>query len=83
MVEQEREAWQREKERLQADDPGMSMKELAAEFGLHINTIAPRILQGVQEGRYLAGMAYRTDARGCRRRVPVYRLNPKFKEPMR
>ena len=73
-------AWRAEGERGPASDDGMTLAEIAYEWGVKPKTVSKRIYAGVKEGRYLRGTGYRLTATSKRSPRPVYRINPDFKE---
>lgn len=66
--------WRAELSRLTKDDPGQTAEELARASGINPRTMRHILHNGVLEGRYIAGVAYRTSPSGRRARVAVYRL---------
>lgn len=66
--------WQKELDRVCAEDPGFTAIELAESAGLSLRIMQRIIRDGLKQGRYIRGWAYRQDAIGRRQRVPVYRV---------
>jgi len=71
--------WRAEGERALADDEGMTTKELCKLWGKSKTPVGKIIRDGLASGRYIEGVAYRENNQS-RRKCPVYRLNPDFKE---
>ena len=68
-----RDEWQKEIARLQADDPGMTTREIAELMHKPHRTTLRMVMRGVREGRYIKGRAMRSDSIGRLQCVPVYR----------
>jgi len=76
MDRKQEQAWKQELARQYADDPGMTIAELAeaTDPPTPHKTMQAMILRGVKAGRYKCGRAFREDSAGRRARVPVYRV---------
>lgn len=71
--------WRAEMGRLQPNDPGLSMVEIADEIGMSLSTTCRKIRHLLKSGKCKQGFAIRTDAIGRRQRIPVYQLIPEKK----
>ena len=66
--------WAEEFAEARQDDAGLTMQELAAVAGISRRAMNRAVREGLDQGRYIQGVATRTVAGGRQQRIPVYRV---------
>ena len=68
------EEWRAELERQQADDPGLTIREICEASGQSRWAVTKQVAAGVAEGRYRKGVGWRVAVNGRRQSVTVYEI---------